>query len=102
MRVAVDHRVSSLAKTRGRKYILRSIKKMKAGIHPEYYETDMVCACGAVYHTRSTRRDIKIGICAACHPFFTGEQKFVDAGARVENFPRRYGSTKAARAEKKA
>ena len=63
---------------------------MKAGIHPEYYETDMVCACGAVYHTRSTRRDIKIGICAACHPFFTGEQKFVDTAGRVEKFQRKY------------
>jgi large subunit ribosomal protein L31 len=55
-----------------------------------------------VYHTRSTRRDIKIGICAACHPFFTGEQKFVDTAGRVEKFARRYGSTKAARGEKKA
>ena len=55
---------------------------MKADIHPEYYETDIVCACGAVYHTRSTKRDIKIGICAACHPFFTGEQKFVDTAGR--------------------
>jgi len=55
-----------------------------------------------VSHTRSTRRDIKIGICAACHPFFTGEQKFVDTAGRVEKFARRYGSTKAARAEKKA
>ncbi len=72
---------------------------MKAGIHPEYYETDI---CGAVYHTRSTRRDIKIGICAACHPFFTGEQKFVDTAGRVEKFARRYGSTKATRAAKKA
>ena len=75
---------------------------MKAGIHPEYYETDIVCACGAVYHTRSTRRDIKIGICAACHPFFTGEQKFVDTAGRVEKFARRYGSTKAARADKES
>jgi len=102
MRVAMDRRASSLAKTSLHEYILRSIYKMKAGIHPEYYETDIVCACGAVYHTRSTRRDIKIGICAACHPFFTGEQKFVDTAGRVEKFARRYGSTKAARAEKKA
>ena len=51
-----------------------------------------------MYHTRSTRRDIKIGICAACHPFFTGEQKFVDTAGRVEKFARRYGSTKATRA----
>ena len=102
MRLTVDRHVSLLAKTGGREYIPRSIQKMKAGIHPEYYETDMVCACGAVYHTRSTRRDLKIGICAACHPFFTGEQKFVDTAGRVEKFARRYGSTKAARAEKKA
>jgi large subunit ribosomal protein L31 len=94
--------VSSLAKTAGPEYIPRSIRKMKAGIHPEYHDTDMVCACGAVYHTRSTRRDIKIGICAACHPFFTGEQKFVDTAGRVEKFTRRYGSTKAVRAQKKA
>ena len=102
MRVAADRDVSSVAKTGVREYIPGSIYKMKAGIHPEYYETDMVCACGAVYHTRSTRRDIKIGICAACHPFFTGEQKFVDTAGRVEKFARRYGSTKAARTDKKA
>jgi large subunit ribosomal protein L31 len=64
---------------------------MKAGIHPNYVETTIVCACGAQYRTRSTRRDIKIGICAACHPFFTGEQKFVDTAGRVEKFARRYG-----------
>src|SRR2546421_12913516 len=65
---------------------------MKADIHPDYQETDIVCACGAVYHTRSTKRDIKIGICAACHPFFTGEQKFVDtAGGGGEIRPPRGG-----------
>jgi len=83
-----------------RSYILSSFFNMKADIHPDYQETDIVCACGAVYHTRSTKRDIKIGICAACHPFFTGEQKFVDTAGRVEKFARRYGSTKAARAGK--
>ena len=66
---------------------------MKADIHPNYTETTIVCACGAVYRTRSTRRDIKIGICAACHPYFTGEQKFVDTAGRVEKFARRYGKT---------
>ena len=71
---------------------------MKADIHPDYNETEISCTCGAVYHTRSTRPDIKIGICAACHPFFTGEQKFVDTAGRVEKFARRYGSTKATRA----
>ena len=65
-----------------------SFPNMKADIHPEYHQTDIVCACGAVYHTRSTKRDIKIGICAACHPFFTGEQKFVDtAGSRGKICP---------------
>jgi large subunit ribosomal protein L31 len=98
----MDRGISSLAQNPLRDYLSRSFSKMKAGIHPEYYETDIVCACGAVYHTRSTRRDIKIGICAACHPFFTGEQKFVDTAGRVEKFTRRYGSTKATRAEKKA
>jgi len=82
-------------------YIRRSFWDMKADIHPEYHETDMVCACGAVYKTRSTRRDIRIGICAACHPFFTGEQKFVDTAGRVEKFTKRYGSTKAVRTAKK-
>ena len=45
-----------------------------------------------IYHTRSTRRDLRIGICAACHPFFTGEQKFVDTAGRIEKFSRRYGA----------
>ena len=63
---------------------------MKAGIHPDYQQTDIVCACGAVYHTGSTRPDIRIGICAACHPFFTGEQKFVDTAGRVEKFRQKY------------
>src|SRR5205809_6652587 len=94
------HSISSLALVAPRGYILRSFWKMKAVIHPDYYETDIVCACGAVYHTRSTRRDIKIGICAACHPFSTGKQKFVDTAGRVEKFTRRYGSTKATRASK--
>jgi len=74
---------------------------MKAEIHPKYVETSVSCACGTVYHVGSTRRDLKIGICAACHPFFTGEQKFVDTAGRVEKFARRFGSTKATRAVKK-
>src|ERR1700745_254603 len=97
----MDRSVSYLPRAGSRDEVRHSISKMKAGIHPEYYETDMVCACGSVYHTRSTRRDIKIGICAACHPFFTGEQKFVDTAGRVEKFAKRYGSTKAARSGKK-
>ncbi|HLB33710.1 MAG: 50S ribosomal protein L31 [Verrucomicrobia bacterium RIFCSPHIGHO2_12_FULL_41_10] len=72
---------------------------MKSGKHPEYNETNIICACGAVYRTRSTRDNLKIGICAACHPFFTGEQKFIDTAGRVEKFARRYGSVQAPRAQ---
>jgi large subunit ribosomal protein L31 len=69
---------------------------MKADIHPEYIETTINCAsCGAVYHTRSTRKDMTVGICAACHPFFTGQQKFVDTAGRIEKFTRRYGKSAA-------
>jgi large subunit ribosomal protein L31 len=74
---------------------------MKEGIHPDYRETVIACACGTTYRTRSTRQRISIGICAACHPFFTGEQKFVDTAGRVEKFARRYGTTKADRGSKR-
>ncbi|MEK0445045.1 MAG: ribosomal protein [Verrucomicrobiota bacterium] len=73
---------------------------MKSDIHPRYEETTISCACGTVYHTRSTRRDLKIGICAACHPFFTGEQKFVDTAGRIEKFSRRYATTTTVRRKK--
>ena len=59
---------------------------MKPNIHPEYVESQIVCACGAVYHTRSTKQNLRLGICAACHPFFTGQQKFIDTAGRVEKF----------------
>ncbi|MFQ3670326.1 MAG: 50S ribosomal protein L31 [Verrucomicrobiia bacterium] len=63
---------------------------MKLEIHPEYVETTITCACGAVYHTRSTRQNIRIGICAACHPFYTGQQRFVDTAGRVDKFNKRF------------
>ena len=66
---------------------------MKSDIHPNYIETTVSCTCGAVYHTRSTAKEAKIGICAACHPFFTGEQRFVDTAGRVEKFTKRFGAT---------
>ena len=77
---------------------------MKPEIHPEYKDCTISCACGAAYHTRSTRQGLKIGICAACHPFFTGEQKFVDTAGRIEKFSRRYGhmQTRVAKKEKAA
>lgn len=63
---------------------------MKAGIHPEYVETTITCACGEVIHTRSTRSQIRVEVCSKCHPFFTGKQKLVDTAGRVERFQRKY------------
>lgn len=71
---------------------------MKAEIHPNYVETTVTCTCGAVYHTRSTVKELKIGICAACHPFFTGEQRFVDTAGRVDKFAKRFGTVQLRRA----
>lgn len=65
---------------------------MKAGIHPEYNEVRAICACGNTFKTRSTRKgEIRMEICSACHPFFTGKQKLVDTAGRVERFQRKYG-----------
>ena len=63
---------------------------MKAGIHPEYVETTITCACGEVIHTRSTHAQIRVEVCSKCHPFFTGKQKLVDTAGRVERFQRKY------------
>ena len=64
---------------------------MRKGIHPDYFETTITCACGAVFHTRSTKKDIRVEICSNCHPFFTGKQKLVDTAGRVEKFQQKYG-----------
>ncbi len=63
---------------------------MKAGIHPDYKEVKVMCACGESFTTRSTRADIRLDICSKCHPFFTGKQKIVDAEGRVEKFKKKY------------
>lgn len=63
---------------------------MKPGIHPEYNSTVIKCACGNEISTGSTKSDIKVEICSKCHPFFTGKQKLVDTGGRVERFNRRF------------
>ncbi|MCR4594056.1 MAG: 50S ribosomal protein L31 [Clostridiales bacterium] len=63
---------------------------MKDGIHPEYEKAVVKCACGATFETRSTKKDLKVDICSNCHPFFTGRQKLVDTGGRVDRFNRRY------------
>jgi len=64
---------------------------VKKGIHPEYKTVQVTCACGNTFETRSTKDAIKVEICSACHPFFTGKQKFVDSEGRVERFRRKYG-----------
>ena len=64
---------------------------MKGNIHPKYEETTIRCACGEEFVTRSTRKDIRVDICSKCHPFFTGKQKLVDTGGRVDRFKKRFG-----------
>jgi len=66
---------------------------MKQGIHPEYVECTVRCACGNTFLTRATKPEIHVEICSACHPFYTGKQKFVDTGGRVERFQRRQAKT---------
>ena len=66
---------------------------MKVDVHPNYYVSSVLCACGAVFATRSTKKDIKLEICSACHPFFTGKQRLVDTAGRVERFQRRFAKT---------
>ncbi len=66
---------------------------MKDTIHPSYNACAITCTCGAVYQTRSTRPSMHVEICAACHPFFTGQQKLVDTAGRVEKFRRKYSRT---------
>ena len=75
---------------------------MKADLHPEYTSATIQCTCGAVYSTRSTVPDLRVGICAGCHPFYTGEQRFVDTAGRVDKFAKRYGSSMALRRKKGA
>ena len=63
---------------------------MKQGIHPQYYHTTITCPCGNVIETGSTKENIKVEVCSKCHPFFTGRQKLVDTGGRVDRFKKRY------------
>ena len=67
---------------------------VKKGIHPEYVETTVKCACGNTFKTRSTRKSISVEICSACHPFYTGKQKFVDSEGRVERFQKKYADAR--------
>ncbi len=67
---------------------------MKKEIHPDFKETTITCACGEVINTRSTKENIKVEICSKCHPFFTGRQKLVDTGGRVDRFKKRFNLDK--------
>ena len=67
---------------------------MKEGLHPKYEETTITCACGNVMKTNSTKSDMKVDICSKCHPFFTGKQKIVDIGGRVDKFNKKFGLNK--------
>ena len=64
---------------------------MKADIHPEYVEATVRCSCGNTFTTRSTKDKLRLEICNVCHPFYTGKQKLVDTGGRIEKFEKRYG-----------
>ncbi|HAV20584.1 MAG TPA: 50S ribosomal protein L31 [Firmicutes bacterium] len=64
---------------------------MKKGIHPEYSITTITCACGETFEVGSTRKDMRVEICSKCHPMFTGKQRIVDTGGRVERFRKRHG-----------
>jgi large subunit ribosomal protein L31 len=79
---------------------------MKDGIHPAYYETVVRCGCGETFKTRSTRKELKVDICSACHPFYTGKLKYVDTAGRIEKFQNKfaagnYASLQAAKKKKK-
>ena len=66
---------------------------VKTGIHPEYVESTVTCSCGNTFVTRSTEAELHVEMCNQCHPFYTGKQRLVDSGGRVERFRKRYGQT---------
>jgi large subunit ribosomal protein L31 len=67
------------------------VKEMKEAIHPTYHNTTISCACGNVIETGSVKANLRTEICSSCHPFYTGKQKFIDAGGRVDKFKKKYG-----------
>ena len=64
---------------------------MKEGLHPEYYQATVTCNCGNTFVTGSTKPELHVEVCSKCHPFFTGRQKLVDSGGRVDRFKKRFG-----------
>ena len=67
---------------------------MKKGIHPDYITTNVTCACGNEFQTKSLKTDIRLDICGACHPFYTGSEKVVDTAGRIDKFNKRYNISK--------
>ena len=72
---------------------------MKQGIHPEFVETKVTCSCGNTFTTRSVKAELHVELCNQCHPFYTGKQKLVDTGGRVERFQRKYANRQQAKAQ---
>ena len=75
---------------------------MKPGIHPKYHEVEVRCACGNTFKTHSTKNELHLEICNACHPFFTGRQKLIDTEGRIERFTKRFGAQTAEARKKQA
>jgi large subunit ribosomal protein L31 len=69
----------------------KEVNAMKQGIHPTYHATTVTCACGNSFESGSIKQNLRVEVCSACHPFFTGKQKFLDAGGRVDKFKKKYG-----------
>lgn len=64
---------------------------MKEGIHPNYQIATVMCACGETFATGSIKKELKVEICSKCHPFYTGKQRLIDIGGRIEKFNKKYG-----------
>jgi large subunit ribosomal protein L31 len=73
--------------------IRKKVNYLKDNTHPEYFEATVKCACGETFKTGSTKKELRVDICSSCHPFFTGKQKLVDTGGRVEKFKKKFGIT---------
>ena len=73
---------------------------MKPATHPNYVNATVVCGCGNTFQTRSTQKDLRVEICSACHPFYTGQQKLLDTAGRVERFNQKYAKFRAAQEKK--
>ena len=71
-------------------YIVKEVKKMREGIHPDYKVCKVTCACGNTFETKSAKEEMRLDVCSACHPFFTGQQKFINRGGRVEKFKKKF------------